>query len=134
MFSFWKKPVPVREMTTSLPRAELIQRSRIAVLDDEAPEMLQDITAQGFSVDHLRSTADERFKLLEIVFYDVLLLDYGGIGQNLGPDEGLDILRHLKRVNPALHINRLYWSDVRCIQSRFLPDVRRCHKEGCRNP
>ena len=94
----------VSGMTKALPRQDLIQRGRIAVLDDETPEMLKDLRDNGLSVDHLVSTEDPNFARLQTAFYDLLLLDYGGIGGRFGKDEGLDVLRFLKRVNPALRI------------------------------
>jgi len=66
--------------------------------------MLQDLREHGMSVDHLSSTADRRFTLLADAFYDLLLLDYGGIGDKYGEEEGLDVLKHLKRINPGLRI------------------------------
>ncbi len=81
-----------------------MRRGRIAVLDDDTPEMLQDLRDQGLAVDHLPSTDDPRFARLGEAFYDLLLLDYAGIGERFGSDEGLDVLRYLKRVNPALRI------------------------------
>ncbi|NOK07688.1 hypothetical protein [Corallococcus exercitus] len=98
-----KKP-SLEQMTAELPRAEVLRRGRVVILDDEAPEMIADIRRQGVAVDHWTSTADPSFGRLESGFYDILLLDYGGIGRNFGQDEGLDVLRHLKRVNPALKI------------------------------
>ena len=105
MFSwiFGKKP-SLEQMTSELPRAEVLRRGRVLVLDDQEPEMLADLKRQGLAIDHWSSTAGSNFHLLESGHYDVLLLDYGGIGKNFGPDEGLDVLRHLKRVNPALKI------------------------------
>lgn len=91
-------------MKEALPRPELLRRGRIAVLDDEAPEMLQDLRDHGLVVGHLRSTEDEQFQALADGFYDLLLLDYGGIGPRFGQDQGLDVLRYLKRVNPSLRI------------------------------
>lgn len=37
----------------------------------------------------------DRFK------YDLIILDFKSVGQAFGPDEGLDLLRHIKRVNPS---------------------------------
>jgi DNA-binding response OmpR family regulator len=100
-------PFPKRqrltEMSSPLDRVELLRRGRIAILDDESPEMLEDLRKQGLSVDHIPSTEHPNFHRLETAFYDVLLLDYGGIGARFG-DEGIDVLRHLKRVNPSLRI------------------------------
>ena len=91
-------------MKAALPRAEILRRARIAVLDDEIPEMLQDLRDHGLAVTHLKSVADIQFQALADGFYDLLLLDYGGIGARFGPDQGLDVLRYLKRVNPSLYI------------------------------
>ena len=94
----------VEQMTDALPRAEVLRWARVAVLDDEAPEMLQDLQGQGLAITHVRSTEDPQFQSVADGGYDLLLLDYGGIGPRFGPDEGLDVLRYLKRVNPALRI------------------------------
>jgi len=92
------------EMKETLPRTEVLHRGRIAVLDDEVPEMLKDLCDQGLAVSHLRSTDDPQFQALADGAYDLLLLDYGGIGPRFGHDEGLDVLRFLKRLNPGLRI------------------------------
>lgn len=91
-------------MQASLPRSEVIRRSRTAILDDETPEVLPDLRSHGLSIDYFSSTDEPNFNRLSEAFYDLLLLDYGGIGARFGPDEGLDVLRYLKRVNPSLRI------------------------------
>jgi CheY-like chemotaxis protein len=91
-------------MRASLPRPEVIRRSRIAILDDETPEVLGDLKNHGLSIDYFNSTDDPNFSRLSEAFYDLLLLDYAGIGARFGQDEGLDVLRYLKRVNPSLRV------------------------------
>src|SRR6202051_2864327 len=95
----FRKTASIAGMTDSLARSEVVRRGRIAVLDDEIPEMLQDLRGHGLSIDHLTSTDHAQFHHLADAFYDLLLLDYGGIGLRFGKDEGLDVLRYLKRVN-----------------------------------
>lgn len=99
---FLAKPTPFSQMTAALPRAELKRQARIALLDDDVPEVLRDLRENGFSVDHLESVKDPRMAGLETGLFDLLLLDFGGIGEDFGEDEGLDVLRHLLRVNPGL--------------------------------
>ena len=33
-----------------------------------------------------------------------MILDFGGVGKTYGPDEGLSLLRHIRRVSPATYI------------------------------
>jgi len=101
---FRSSRLSIEQLDEPLPREELLRRARVVVLDDEAPEMLQDLRGQGLSITHLRSTEDPQFQTVADGAYDLLLLDYGGIGLRFGPDEGLDVLRHLNRVNPSLRI------------------------------
>ncbi len=89
-------------MAEPLPREELLRRARVIILDDDPPENIEDLRQEGLAIDLIGNTDDVRFKKIEAGFYDVLLLDYGGIGRKHGPEEGLDVLRHLKRINPSL--------------------------------
>lgn len=102
MWHFWKKRL-VGQISDRLPRDELVKRARVAIVDDEEPEVLADLRHQGISVDYLQSTEDPSFCKVESGLYDLLLLDYGGVGDSFG-DQGLDVLRHLRRVNPGLRI------------------------------
>jgi DNA-binding response OmpR family regulator len=104
MFKWLSSGPALTEMKRTLPRAELLRRGRVAILDDEAPEMLQDLINQGLAITHLRGTEDPQFQAVADGSYDLLLLDYGGVGLKFGPDEGLEVLRFLKRVNPGLRI------------------------------
>lgn len=101
---FCRKKPRLLDMKDTLPRAEVLRRGRIAILDDEMPEMLKDLRDQGLNIAHLQTTEDAQFQALADGAYDLPLLDYGGIGPRFGQDEGLDVLRYLKRVNPGLRI------------------------------
>ena len=103
-WNLFRRKRSIIDMSRSLPRADILRRGRIALLDDERPEMLDDLRNSGLSIDHFTSTDDNRFSKLSEAFYDLLLLDYGGIGARYGGDEGLDVLRFLKRVYPSLRI------------------------------
>ncbi len=34
--------------------------------------------------------------------YDLILLDYGNVGKSFGSDEGLSLLKYIKRINPSV--------------------------------
>lgn len=100
----WLKKVPISNLNRTLSRPEILKRGRVLIIDDDVPEMLEDLRRRGLTIDHISSTDDARFTLLENGHYDVLLLDYGGVGARFGADEGLDVLKHVKRVNPAVRV------------------------------
>ncbi len=52
----WKKRT-IAELGETLPRTELVNRSRILVIDDEAPGLLGDLKEYGFAVDHTQPTS-----------------------------------------------------------------------------
>ena len=64
-------------------------------------------------MDHLEDVAGEDCKKIEQVFYDLVILDYSGVGKSYGDEEGLSLLRHIKRVNPV--------TVVLVYTSQFLP-------------
>jgi DNA-binding NarL/FixJ family response regulator len=40
--------------------------------------------------------------MIEKPRYDLIILDFKSVGKAFGADEGLDLLRHIKRVNPSV--------------------------------
>ncbi|MBC8481217.1 MAG: response regulator transcription factor [Planctomycetes bacterium] len=87
--------------TTNLPHPELVKRTRILVIDDEETAFPFEILKnEGYSIDHWLDISD--LSKLERGFYDIVILDIGGIGQKLDEDkEGIAVLEHIKRVNPS---------------------------------
>ena len=83
-----------------LPPEELMKRTRIVVIDDEDTFPFDVLKTEGFSIDHWSDVLD--LSKLERGFYDIIILDIGGIGRELDSDnEGLAVLRHIKGVNPS---------------------------------
>lgn len=91
----------ITDCATPLPLESLIQRTRILVIDDVDTEFpFTVLKSQGYSIDYWEDVRD--LPRLEAGFYDIIVLDIGGIGQDLDPDEeGVAVLKHLKQVNPA---------------------------------
>jgi len=55
---------------------------------------------QGYSIDYWPDVKD--IAKLEKGFYDIIILDIGGIGRELdATNEGIAVLKHLKKLNPA---------------------------------
>jgi len=99
MFAFRRKKILDCQCKLSL--TELIQRTRIVVIDDNIAEFpIEVLKKQGYSIDHWEDVED--LPKLEKGFYDIIVLDIGGIGQVLDSEnEGVAVLKHLKNHNPA---------------------------------
>jgi DNA-binding NarL/FixJ family response regulator len=101
VLSFFKKK-EISSLQPTLPREELIRRSRVLIVDDEEPELIRDLKAAHFSVDYLEDMHRDNMHGIDRSIYDLVLLDFGKVGSNFGSEEGLSLLKHIKRVNPAI--------------------------------
>lgn len=97
----WKKP-NLASFDNALTRERIIQAGRIIVVDDEEPLLIGELRKQGFAVDHDKTGND--LHNLENQIYDVAILDYHGVGQRLGAAQGLDLLKHVRRVSPRTRL------------------------------
>jgi DNA-binding NarL/FixJ family response regulator len=71
-------------------------------IDDEKVDLVDDLKQEGFSVD--QDFEGNSIGNIERGYIDLLVLDYKGIGLKYGQDEGLSLLRAIKRVNPAVYV------------------------------
>lgn len=101
MLGFFEKK-QISSLVTKLPREELLRRSRILIIDDEQPDIITDLKGARFSVDYVPDVDATNMDVIERQLYDLVLLDFGRVGTHFGADEGLSLLRHIKRVNPAI--------------------------------
>jgi hypothetical protein len=67
-----------------MPRDELVRRSRILIIDDERPDLMDDLKAAHFSVDHVTDIEPGKIDLIERSLYDLILLDLGDVGAAFG--------------------------------------------------
>ena len=93
------RSVEIAKCNPQLTRDDLIHRCRILIIDDQRPALIDDLTRAGFSVDY--DSLGEDMTNVEKHLYDLILLDFGGVGERYGRDQGLALLRHIKRVNPS---------------------------------
>jgi len=101
----------------NLSRQELIRQSRILMIDDEQPALIEDLRKDGFSVDY-DPTGNDTTKIEKNLF-DLIILDFGGVGKNFGKDQGLSLLKHIKRVNPAPFVLAYTSKSLPAEQSEF---------------
>ncbi len=101
-FFNWGPPAALSSFDGALTREELIQNGRIAFIDDEEPLLIDHIRKSQFSVDHDRTGGELRN--YEAQLYDVAIIDYYGVGQQLGTGQGLDLLKHIRRVSPRTRL------------------------------
>lgn len=100
-FRMWQEPA-LSSFDQLLTRERLIQAGRILIVDDEEPLFISELKTEGFAVDHDRSGNDP--KNIESQIYDVAIVDYHGVGQKLGAMQGLDLVKHIRRVSPRTRL------------------------------
>ncbi len=118
---FWRSP-SLEQFNNPIPRERLIQSARIAVIDDEVPLLIDELRKVGFAVDHDRSANDLRKYDGQI--YDLAVIDYHGVGRSLGSAQGLDLVRHLRRVSPRTRLVAYTSRSLSSAESEF---YRLCH-------
>ena len=100
-----------------LSREELIRRGRIALIDDETPILLEHLRNSQFFVDH--DSRGDDLRKYEAQLYDVAIVDYYGVGQTLGPAQGLDLLKHIRRVSPGTRLIAYTSRSLNAVESEF---------------
>lgn len=98
---FWKSP-DILSFDHPVTRERLIQTGRIVVIDDENPLLIEELKKEGFAVDH--DTTGQDLHGLEGQIYDVAIIDYHGVGKRFGSMQGLDLLKHVRRVSPRTRL------------------------------
>ncbi len=116
MLGFWKSK-PLTDFDGALSREDLIHRARIALIDDEVPVLLEHMRKSLFSVDH--DVSGDDLRNYEAQLYDVAIVDYYGVGQSLGQGQGLDLLKHIKRVSPGTRLIAYTSRSLSAVESEF---------------
>lgn len=101
----------------SLSRDKLIQNGRIIVIDDENPLIVEELQKAGFSIDH--DQLGEDLTKLDNQLYDVAIIDFHGVGRRLGASQGLDLLKHIKRVSPRTRLIAYTSRSLNSAESEF---------------
>jgi CheY-like chemotaxis protein len=69
------------------------------VIDDDVFTYKTLFKRDGYTIDKWNDVTD--LTKLETGYYDIILLDIQGVGQDLSKEQGLGILKHLRQVNPT---------------------------------
>src|SRR5204863_9974119 len=91
LMSFWQHRT-IDSLKPKISRDELRRRSRLLVIDDERPDLIDDLQHAGFSVDHRSDIDKQHLSVLDQPLYDAVLLDFGNVGTTSGSDQGLSLL------------------------------------------
>lgn len=78
---------------------EIKKRARLLVIDDSEFPYQALFERDGYTIEKWSDVTD--LPKLESGYYDVLLLDLQGVGKQQSAEQGLGILRHLRRSVPA---------------------------------
>jgi DNA-binding response OmpR family regulator len=98
---FWRSKETLATININLPPDEVRKRARILVVDDDEhafPYKL--LQKEGYNVQYWPKI--ENLRDLESAEYDLIVLDiYGVATKDVSTSDGLGVLEHIKRVNPA---------------------------------
>lgn len=114
--ALWRSP-GLSSFDSSVTRERLIQSGRIAFVDDENPLLIEELRSAGFAVDHDKEARDLRNYDSQI--YDVAIVDYHGVAQHLGAAQGLDLVKHIRRVSPRTRVIAYTSRSLSAAESEF---------------
>ena len=114
--SLWRRP-GFSAYDAAITRERLIQSARLVIIDDEQPLLIEELRRVGFAVDHDHSGND--LSNYDNQIYDVAIIDYHGVGQRLGNAQGLDLLKHIRRVSPRTRIVAYTSRSLSAAESEF---------------
>jgi len=82
-----------------IPFDEIKKRARLLVIDDDEFPYQILFERDGYTLEKWPDVTD--LSKLESGFFDILLLDLQGVGRQQSSEQGLGILRHLRKATPA---------------------------------
>jgi CheY-like chemotaxis protein len=105
----------------TIPRAEIMKRARILVVDDGEFPYLKLFKDDGYTIQQWKDVID--LAALENGEYDLILLDLRGVGRDYSSDEGLGILKHIRETAPAQIVIAYSNSDLSLDYQPFFRDA-----------
>jgi len=120
MFEFlrnWFASPKLSSFESSSTRDRLVQSGRIVFIDDESPLLIDELKRSGFAIDHDKTGNDLRN--FDNQIYDVAIIDYHGVGDRIGPAQGLDLLKYIRRVSPRTRLIAYTSRSLNSAESEF---------------
>ncbi len=117
MFNLFSSKRDLSSFDQSLSRERLVQGARIIIIDDEDPLLIQELRSAGFAIDHDREGSD--LHNIDHQIYDLAIVDYHGVGQRLGSSQGLDLVKHIRRVSPRTRVVAYTSRSLTATESEF---------------
>jgi hypothetical protein len=105
----------------TVSREEILKRARILVIDDQDFPYITLFKRDGYAIEQWDDVDD--LPALEQNSYDIILLDLRGVGRDHSKDEGLGILKHLRKVSPAQIVVAYSSSDLSLAYQPFFRDA-----------
>lgn len=97
---FRKKKMKLADIARPLSLVDAKKKARILVIDDDPNSFPVDLLKkEGYAIDSWEHV--ESLEKLEEGKFDIIVLDISGVAEDYCEDDGLGILRHLKKYNPA---------------------------------
>lgn len=97
---FWLRESSKKDLELKLSFDEIRKRAKIVVIDDDEKafpyKLLQ---KEGYNIQYWPRV--DRLKELEAGEYDLIVLDIFGVAKTISTTDGLGVLEHLKKHNPA---------------------------------
>jgi hypothetical protein len=102
---FTKTKEPTNPFNGLTSTKELRRRiSKILFVDDEKIEIVQDIRDLGYNANLRSDISPENIGEIERGEFQIVFLDFEGVGKKYGDQQGLGLLRHIKNVAPSVFI------------------------------
>ena len=100
---FWSTKNSIEGYNPHFSSYQLKIKSRIIVVDDERPELIDELSSEGYAVDY-DETGELAVERAKNNLVSLIILDFKGVGRKYGDEDGLSLLKHLRMINPSIYI------------------------------
>jgi len=100
LFSYFKrKKIKIKTDEHTKSKEPSRRAPKITVIDDHANPIVKLLRDEGYDVDEDNGSL-KNLRHLENGYYDLILLDFDGVGVEFSKKQGIGVLEHIKTKNP----------------------------------